>query len=70
MKIFPHIVTAAETICGSEMSLLELSEAVVKKFVQITVPSPSSSKAAKVKDGIYLYATEVIRINIQVVPLA
>ena len=41
-----HIVAAAKTIHsttgGSELSLAELSKAVVEKFVQITEPLPSS----------------------------
>lgn len=53
-----HIVAAAETICtassGSDLNLAEVSEVVVKKFVQIAVHLPSSSKVAKVKDRIFL----------------
>ena len=63
-----HIVAAAKTIHsaagGSELSLAELSKAVVEKFVQITVPLPSSPKVAKVKDKIYLYATEVLTLGL------
>ena len=56
-----YIVAAAEAICGtsvgSNLSLSELSKAIVEKFVQICVPSPSSPKVTKVKDKKYLYVT-------------
>ena len=63
-----HIVAAAETIRGtsdgSNLSLSELSKAIVDKFVQICVLSPSSPKVTKVKDKKYLYATEVLTLGL------
>ena len=65
-----YIVAAAETIRststsdGSNLSLSELSKAIVEKFVQICVPSPSSPKVTKVKDKKYLYATEVLTLGL------
>ena len=63
-----HIVAAAETILAatdnSRISLAELSQAVVKKFVQIAVPLPSSANAPKVKDTVFLYATEVLALGL------
>ena len=62
-----HIVAAAETICntsdGSNLTLSELSKAIVKKFVQICVPSPSS-QVPKIKDKKYLYVTEVLTLGL------
>ena len=63
-----HIVAAAETILAatdnSRISLAEVSQAVVKKFVQVVVPLPSSASAPKVKDAVFLYATEVLTLGL------
>ena len=63
-----HIVAAAETIQAasenSSLSLTEMSEAIVKKFVQIGVPLPTSANAASVKDRVFLYATEVLTLGL------
>ena len=66
--LHPHIVAAAETILAatdnSRISLAEPSQAVVKKFAQIAVTSPSSANAPKVKDTVFLYATEVLTLGL------
>jgi len=63
-----HIVAAAETIHAtfdsSNLNLTEFSEAVIKKFVQITVPSPSTTQRAKVNNRIFLYATDVLTLGL------
>ena len=72
-----HIVAAAETICTAssrDLSLDDLSKAIVEKFVKITLPSPSSSKSSRTKasktktsktnDKVYLYATELMTLGL------
>ena len=66
--LYAHIVAAAETIRAatdsSRISSAELSQVMVKKFVQIGVPLPSSANAPKVKDTMFLYATEVLTMGL------
>ena len=59
-----HISAAAEAICtvaSRELSLDELSKATVRKFVKITLPSPSSPKISNSND---MYATEVMTLGL------
>ena len=62
-----HIVAAAETICTAssrDLSLDDLSKAIVEKFVKITLPSPSSPKTSNTNDKVFLYATEVMTLGL------
>ena len=62
-----HIAVAAETVCTAsdrELTLAELSKAIVEKFVKIILPSPSSPSASTNNDKVFLYATEVITLGL------
>ena len=66
-----HIVTAAGTIytpSSRDLSPDNLSKFIVKKFVKITLPSPSTSKTSKTKisktnDKVYLHATKLMTLG-------
>jgi len=53
-----HIVAAAEIIHAtsdsSNLTPMELSEAMIKKFVQIIVPSPSTTQRAQVNNNLFV----------------
>jgi len=62
-----HIAVAAETVCTAsdrELTLAELSKAIVEKFVKITLPSPSSPSTSTSNDKVFLYATEVLTLGL------
>ena len=63
-----HIVAAAETIRAatdsSRISSAELSQVMVKKFVQIGVPLLHLPMLLKLRIQMFLYATEVLTMGL------